>query len=959
MKISFKKKLLSLMLSVILIIAVIPFGAFTVSAATSGKCGDNLTWKYNLSTYALTISGAGPMDNYFSSAPWNSYRSSIKTVIINDGVTSIGDCSFTHFTELTSITLPDKIESIGNSSFSYCSKLTNIAIGNEVKIIGQHAFYCCNKLKSITIPNSVNSIGDLAFFNCSELENIVVENNNTEYFSEGNCLIKIATKKLVLGCKNSIIPNKETVTSIGNSAFYNCSELSNIIIPDNITSIGDSAFSYCYHLTTVSFGKGISSISNSAFESCNNLAKVNISNLSQWFHIRFYNQYSNPLYYAQHLFVDDKEVTNLVTPEGVTSINFYVFYNCTGLTSITIPNSVTSIGDGAFYNCTGLTNVIYCGTKEQKNKISINSYNDALINATWKYHIYDNDCDTTCNVCGCVRTITHAYSNDCDTTCNICGYARTITHTYSNSCDATCNVCGYVRTVEPHSYKSAWSNNSTNHWHECSVCGDKKDTANHTYDNSCDTTCNTCGYVRTITHNYSSTWSNNSTNHWHECSVCGVTKDNGNHIYDNACDTTCNACGYERSITHTYTNSCDTTCNVCGYVRTITHSYSLTWSNNSTNHWHECSVCGDKKDNAIHDYDNACDTTCNTCGYIRTVPHDYVNGKCTICSFYDSNVVINSGEFTGGAKWYVNSSTNALYIYGNGETDKYKTSASAPWYANRSAITKVYVEPTVTKLGNLSFDCLYNLQNVYFDTKDITFGYYIFPEKSNLTIYGVSGGTIESYANNNGITFSKYTNTNTPISPIVLSAENSNITVQAVSGYEYSIDGINFQDSNIFTNVDGDKILTVCQRIKETDKYKCSATSTKTKVIFITAPKIKLKGATKIEVDTISGYEYSLDEIEWQSTALFNKLIPEEEYTLYVRLKNSSGVTVVNLAQDGVDFTTGEFDSISDIPLTAQRMTFLINSLLSSTNEMASDVNGDKKIDILDLVALKKQIANI
>ena len=140
-------------------------------------------------------------------------------------------------------------------------------------------------------------------------------------------------------------------------------------------------------------------------------------------------------------------------------------------------------------------------------------------------------------------------------------------HVYDDDADTTCNVCGYVRTVTPpapvhtHTY-GAWSNDDADHWHECTdaSCTDKagsiKDKAVHVYDNDADTTCNICGYVRTITpptpshtHTYGA-WVSDDTNHWHECTdaSCGSIKDKAVHVYDNDMDDTCNVCGYKRVL---------------------------------------------------------------------------------------------------------------------------------------------------------------------------------------------------------------------------------------------------------------------------------------------------------------------------------------------------------------------------------------------------------------------------
>ena len=125
-----------------------------------------------------------------------------------------------------------------------------------------------------------------------------------------------------------------SVTSIGEHAFYNCSGLTSVTIPNSVTSIGDDAFYGCTGLTS-----------------------VNITDIAAWCNIAFSSYISNPLYYAKHLYVNNVEVTNLVIPEGVTSIGERAFQNCSGLTSVTIPNSVTSIGDYAFYECYRLTSV--------------------------------------------------------------------------------------------------------------------------------------------------------------------------------------------------------------------------------------------------------------------------------------------------------------------------------------------------------------------------------------------------------------------------------------------------------------------------------------------------------------------------------------------------------------------------------------------------------------------------
>ena len=193
----------------------------------------------------------------------------------------------------------------------------------------------------------------------------------------------------------------------------------------------------------------------------------------------------------------------------------------------------------------------------------------------------------------------------------------------------SCSVCGAKGTdtfevgdAPSHSYQSTWSSDATSHWHKCSKCGDKKDTASHTAGaaatESTAQTCTVCGYVIAPalghTHSYSTEWSSNATEHWHACVGCNSTKDNAEHIY---------------------TNACDADCNTCGYTRTITHSYKTEWSNNAEQHWYECSVCGDKSSAANHvpgaEATETTDQVCTVCGYVMQEAlghtHNYNSSK--------------------------------------------------------------------------------------------------------------------------------------------------------------------------------------------------------------------------------------------------------------------------------------------------------------------------------------------
>lgn len=390
------KKVLSIMLVAVMLFGVAPLNGFagiefpassllSTKADTlslSGACGKNLIWTLDKSSGVLNINGIGAMDNYSSVAPWFNDRLSIKTVVIETGVTNIGDRAFNGCNNLENISIPNTVISIGESAFYGCKITGDITVPDNVKYIGEKAFCCCYDITSIIIPDSVEHIGESAFLSCINLSNVKLSNRLTS--------IENNTFRDCRSLESIIIP--DGVTSVGDEAFRSCDKLTNVIIPESVTSIG-SAFEECPELAYIDLHNGITDISGSAFD-----RTALYGNPNNWIDDVFYlNSYlicakrnplrdsytirdgtkiiaSNAFSYCDNLktitipgcvevigssaFRHCENLYEIIVTDGVKEIGDNAFHECTKLYEITIPGSVSVIGEHAFEGCKKLSKVV-------------------------------------------------------------------------------------------------------------------------------------------------------------------------------------------------------------------------------------------------------------------------------------------------------------------------------------------------------------------------------------------------------------------------------------------------------------------------------------------------------------------------------------------------------------------------------------------------------------------------
>ena len=427
------KRALSVLLCLIMMFGTVAVGgegfselldalSVRANAASSGTCGENLTWSLS-DDGVMTITGTGEMDDYegFSFdgdgnyAPWRKsvFTGIITSVVISSGVTTVGENAFYEIETLTSVSLPSTLTEIGEHAFDGCKSITNLTLPSSLKIIGRQAFSKC-AFSEITLPKDLEDVGKWSFEDCNNLKEIKVNSANAYYSSENGVLYNKDKSELIrypIGNEATSYTVNSNTIKIGDSAFENAANLTEIVLPEGIESLGWCSFSECINLTKMDLPNSLTEIDayafgwcafeqveipqgvkelktllfrnntklksailpegieriDSLFSGCSSLETVNIPSSVK------------EIKYASFEKCSSLDYVDL--PDTITKICSYAFNNCSNLNNIYLPLSLTEIEYHAFEGCSSLSNVYYQGTKEEWNAITIDINNDELLNA--------------------------------------------------------------------------------------------------------------------------------------------------------------------------------------------------------------------------------------------------------------------------------------------------------------------------------------------------------------------------------------------------------------------------------------------------------------------------------------------------------------------------------------------------------------------------------------------------
>ena len=649
-------------ISAVLILSVL-IGAIlctTVTASAAGGTYGNLSWSFSNGT--LTISGNGEMLDAGSSSgyPWSGYQYSADSVVIKDGVTSIGSYAFFCFDAYT-VTIPTSVRYIAHRAF-YATSTSDIYYGGSVEdrkallSWGEWNHGLSNSTWHYSSHSHQWSLKSTTSATCT------ADGVKTYSCHCGNTKTETITK---LGHNYSGTPSYTWTQTSGGYQVKGtkyCSRNSSHTVTETVTA----TYQEITAPTCTASGQGryTATFTNAYFSTQTKTVTLSATGHSYTSVVtkptctqKGYTTYTcskcgnvykdNYVDMVQHPW-GAGEVTKQPTCKEAGERTF----TCT-VCPATKKESIDKTNDhtyGPWTKANDSEHKHICSVCSKEEKAD-HKWNDGEITTqpTCKAegvktftcaecmatrtepveklpHTFGSwtNADTaehkhTCSKCGAEETEKHTWNSGAVTkqptckeegettyTCLVCGGKNRVPiqkrqeHTYDNDCDTTCNICAFIRTVN-HKYASAWSKDEAGHWKECTACGHRNEAAKHTpgpeATETTPQTCTACGYIvkPVIDHvcKFDEKWTSDKTGHWYACSGCEKK---------------------DRFAEHSFENDCDTDCSVCKYERKTTHSFAQSYSSDKTNHWFTCAACGEKKDVKAHEPGpEATETTAQTC----------------------------------------------------------------------------------------------------------------------------------------------------------------------------------------------------------------------------------------------------------------------------------------------------------------------------------------------------------
>ena len=398
--------------------------------------------------------------------PWYRFKDKVKSIVIEDGVTSVGNNAFPYCINATAVMMANSVEKIGDYAFENGYNIVDLTLSNKLTSVGKEAFSSCSKITSLDLPETLTTTGHYAFSGCKALTSLTIPGS-----------LKTIDGYAFAGCSGlTEVTISDGVKSIQAGAFQTCTALAGVHIPYGLTSVGKSAFSDCTSLKNIYYGGTWEDWRKVSIDSGNDPLKAAFCHPTDEFECGdnlmwslsedgvltisgtgamddYTNETETPWYKYNN------KIKTVILKTGVTSIGSKAFSNCSNLTNIDIPLSVTTIGDSSFSYCTALENVFYAGCSESVwEKIAIESNNKPLLNAARQYsaHTWGEGMVTTEPTCteDGVKTYTCSVCNETKTeTITATGHqwdegvvTREPTYTEAGEKTFTCTVCRTTRT---------------------------------------------------------------------------------------------------------------------------------------------------------------------------------------------------------------------------------------------------------------------------------------------------------------------------------------------------------------------------------------------------------------------------------------------------------------------------------------------------------------------------------